>query len=150
MQRITLVAFALLLTGLFADSPMAAEKGKKAKEPEKAKKNDKDPLSKFKDEDLAKIDFCFGEFVKALGNGEVEVVKAFLAEVPKNLAKLDLKKEADRKTFLQAYASLKGAQITASSRFAGGLASVKYAKPDGSQADIRMQNIAGRWKIAGE
>lgn len=136
----------LVFSGVSVDSVHAAEK----KKPTKNQKKSKDPLAKFKADDLARIDFCFTEFVNAIGNKEAEVVKAFLAEVPKNLAKLDLKKKADRKTFLQAYASLKGAQITGSRRFAGGVASVTYAKPDGTQSEIRMQNVAAVWKIAGE
>ena len=42
---------------------------------EKAKTTGKDPLSKFKDDDLAQIRFCFEKFVEAIGTGDAKVVK---------------------------------------------------------------------------
>jgi len=92
----------------------------------------------------------FEKFVEAIGNGDAKVVKAFLAKVPNNLAGLNLDKEADRKTLLQAYASMKGAQINGSRRFAGGVAQANYTDANGNQRTMRMQMVAGCWKMAGE
>ncbi|MCZ7648024.1 MAG: hypothetical protein M5U26_22655 [Planctomycetota bacterium] len=109
---------------------------------------EKDPLDKFKEDDLVDIGFCFQEFVKAVDAGDAAVVKAFLAEVPANLAKLDLKKDADKASFLKQFESYKGAQIVSSQRMAAaGIGMVKYADANGAEKEQRMQNAGGRWKL---
>ena len=80
------------------------------------KEADKDPLAKYSDEDLIKIDFCFEKFCEAIAAKDAKVAAALIDELPKNLAKLDLNKEADRATFLKAFAGFAGAEFTAEAK----------------------------------
>jgi hypothetical protein len=114
------------------------------------KEADKDPLAKFSDEDLVKIDFCFTKFCEAVAAKDAKLAAALIDELPKNLAKLDLNKEADRATFLKSFAGFVGASIVASQRMpAGGLGEVTYTDKSGAEKKQRMQNVGGRWKITG-
>ena len=62
------------------------------------KADDKDPLAKFSEEDLVKIDFCFEKFCEAVAAKDAKTAAAFMDAIPKNLAKLDLTKDADKQT----------------------------------------------------
>ena len=115
-----------------------------------AKAAEKDPLAKFSDEDLIKIDFCFDKFCASIAAKDAKTAAAFLDEMPKNLAKLDLSKDADKTTFLKAFESFVGASITASQRMpAGGIGQVTYTDKGGAEKTQRMQNVGGRWKLTG-
>jgi len=135
--------------GLAAWPALSAEgSGKKEKKAAAKKEKKKDPLARFKDEQLADVGFCFQAFCAAVAKKETALVKAFLFEVPKNLARLDLKKPAGRKAFLKAFAVFQGARIVKHQRVAiGGLAVVTYAGAKGKQKEQRMKNVGGRWKI---
>jgi len=110
----------------------------------------KDPLAKFKEEELSDIGFCFNKFVESIGAKDAETVKAFLSQVPKGLAQLDLKKEADKAAFLKAFEKYAGAQITSSQRMpAGGLGQVTY-QGKGGEKTLRMSLEAGVWKVVGD
>jgi hypothetical protein len=110
----------------------------------------KDPLAKFSDEDLAKIDFCFETFCKAIADKDAATAAALIDELPKNLAKLDLTKDADKTTFLKTFAGFIGASVTASQRMpAGGIGQVTYSDKGGAEKTQRMQNVGGRWKLTG-
>ena len=114
------------------------------------KEADKDPLAKYSDDDLSKIDFCFTKFCEAIAAKDAKVASALIDELPKNLAKLDLNKEADRATFLKAFAGFAGATVTASQRMpAGGLGEITYTDKSGAEKKQRMQNVGGRWKLTG-
>ncbi len=115
-----------------------------------AKGAEKDPLAKFSDDDLIKIDFCFEKFCAAVAAKDAKTAAAFLDEMPKNLAKLDLSKDADKTTFLKAFESFVGASITASQRLAGGIGQVTYTDKGGAEKTQRMQNVGGRWKLTGQ
>lgn len=142
-------AIAILFLAFGLGTALTAAEGGKTEKKDEAK--NKDPLAKFSEENLADVGFCFQEFVKAADGGDAEVLKAFLAEVPKNLAGLDLKKKEDRDTFVQAYASMKGAQIVKHQRIAAaGLAVVTYADSNGAEKTCRWQNVAAVWKFVGE
>ena len=120
------------------------------KKTEEKKLDPKDPLSKFTDEDLADPGVAGQKFFEAIGGGDAEVAKAFLAEVPKHLDKLDLKKKEDREHFLKAFSNYKGATVTKSQRIAAaGVAQVTYDL-NGAEKTMRMQNVGGRWKYVGD
>ena len=107
-----------------------------------------DPLSKFSDEDLVDPAFCFNQFAAALKNKEVAVARAFLHEVPKALAALDLKKEADQATFLKGLSKYAGATAVASQKMGfTGVAEVTFSDASGAEKTVRMQNINARWLI---
>jgi hypothetical protein len=112
-----------------------------------AKKDDKDPLAKFSEEDLVKIDFCFNKFCESIANKDARTAAALIETLPKNLAKLDLNKDADKAEFLKAFASMSGCSASASQRMAGGLGEVTYSDKDGAERKQRMQNVGGRWKL---
>ena len=137
------ICFALCLgLSLFRGSAHAADaKGAKGAE--------KDPLAKFSDDDLIKIDFCFEKFCAAVASKDAKTAAAFLDEIPKNLAKLDLNKDADKATFLKAFDVFVGASIAASQRLAGGIGQVTYTDKGGAEKTQRMQNVGGRWKLTG-
>lgn len=122
------------------------------------KKNDKsgppqkeaaDPLAKFGDENLAKIDFCFDKFCEAVAAKDARVAAAFLAEMPKNLAALNLATDAGKTAFLQVLSGFAGAQCVSSLKLAMGIGEVKYRDKQGQEKSQRMQNSGGRWKLAG-
>lgn len=115
-----------------------------------AKKDDKDPLAKFSDENLIKIDFCFSKFCECISSKDAKTAAAFIADMPRGLAQLDLNKEADKASFLKYFAGFQGASIVSSQRMAiGGLGEVTYTNKAGKQATQRMQNMGGRWKLTG-
>ena len=140
IPKVPLVAFVLLVVWPVWSTASAEEK----------KPDPKDPLSKFSDEDLADPGIACQKFFEAVGSEDADVVKAFLAECPKNLEKLDLKKKEDRAQFVKAYAAYKGANVTKSQRIAAaGVAQITYDK-DGAEKTLRMQNVGGRWKYVGD
>jgi hypothetical protein len=116
---------------------------------ETKKADDKDPLSKYSDEDLIKIDFCFNKFCEAIEKKDAKTAAALIDTMPKNLAKLDLNKEEDKATFLKSFASMSGATATASQRMPGGIGEVTYTDKSGAEKKQRMQNVGGRWKLTG-
>ena len=94
LRYLLLAAFAC---GLASSCYSAEKKEEKTAEKKEEKKVDpKDPLSKYSDEDLADPGIACQKLFEAIGAEEAEVVKAFMAEVPKHLATLDLKKKEDR------------------------------------------------------
>ena len=106
--------------------------------------------AKFSDEDLSKIDFCFTKFCEAIAAKDAKIAAALIDEMPKNLAKLDLNKEADRTTFVKAFSTFEGANVVASQRMpAAGLGEVTYTDKAGAEKKQRMQNVGGRWKLTG-
>jgi hypothetical protein len=112
-------------------------------------KKDEDPLAKFGDEKLADIGFCFQKFCAAVAAKDVPLAAALLAETPRSLAKLNLKKEADKATFLKYFAKFEGAQLVSSQRLAmGGLGQVTFTTKLGKEETQQMQNCGGRWKLA--
>jgi hypothetical protein len=114
------------------------------------KKDDKDPLAKFSDENLIKIDFCFTKFCESIAAKDAKTAAALIADMPRGLAQLDLNKEADKASFLKFFAGFEGASIISSQRMAiGGLGEVTYTNKAGKQATQRMQNMGGRWKLTG-
>ena len=141
MRTRVLFGIGMLALGLCcADSVRAAD----------AKPADKDPLAKFSDEDLAKIDFCFETFCKAIAAKDAKTAAALIDELPKNLAKLDLNKDADKAAFLKTFDAFIGASVTASQRMpAGGIGQVTYSDKSGAEKTQRMQNVGGRWKLTG-
>ena len=148
MRYNLVLALAVLLAGLMVACPAADDK--KDNKEKKEAKNDKDPLAKFSDEDLIKIDFCFNKFCEAVAAKDAKTAAAFIAEMPNNLARLDLGKEADKTTFLNALAGFAGAELVSSQRMAmGGLGQVTYRDKSGKEKTQRMQNVGGRWKITG-
>ncbi len=113
-----------------------------------AQAQEKDPLDALKEEDLVDVGYCFQKFVAAIGEGDAKLAKAFLAEVPAHLAKLDLNKPADKESFIKALSSYKGAQIIKHQKMAmAGIAMVTYADANGGEKELRMQNMGGRWKV---
>ena len=107
-----------------------------------------DPLAAFPDEKLIDPGFCFQKFAEAVSTKNAVLAKAFLAETPKALQGLDLKKEADRTKFLAAFSQFAGAQPVKSQRFAiAGLAEVTYTNAKGTTGTVRMKNMGGRWKL---
>jgi hypothetical protein len=114
------------------------------------KKDDKDPLAKFSDENLIKIDFCFTKFCESIAAKDAKTAAALIADMPRGLAQLDLNKEADKASFLKFFSGFEGANIVSSQRMAiGGLGEVTYTNKAGKQGTQRMQNMGGRWKLTG-
>jgi hypothetical protein len=111
------------------------------------KKDDKDPLAKFSDEDLIKIDFCFNKFCESIASKDARTAAALIEKLPANLARLDLNKEADKAEFVKAFASMSGCSASASQRMAGGLGQITYSDSTGAEKTQRMQNVGGRWKL---
>ncbi len=149
MLRFIVLGF-LALALVFATAA-AEQKTGKQEEKKGEQKDPKDPLSKFSDEDLADPGIACQKFFEAVGGKDATVVKAFLAEVPANLAKLDLQKEADKETLLKAFAAYKGANVVKSQRFAAaGIAQITYSDSNGNEKTLRMQNAGGRWKWVGD
>jgi len=110
-----------------------------------------DPLAKFPDEKLIDPGFCFMKFAEAVNTKDAVVAKAFLAETPKALQGLDLKKEADRAKFVAAFSKYAGAQPVKAQRFAiAGLAEVTYTDANGATGTVRMKNMGGRWKLVAD
>ena len=148
--RVVFVAVVLASTVSAADQKTTKQEEKKEGKQGVAK-DPKDPLSRYSDEDLADPGIACQKFFEAIGAKEAAVVKAFLAEVPANLAKLDLLKDADKETLLRAFAAYKGANVVKSLRFAAaGIAQVTYSDANGNEKSLRMQNTAGRWKWVGD
>jgi hypothetical protein len=112
------------------------------------KKDDADPLAKFGDEKLADIGFCFQKFCEAVSAKDAKIASAFIFEMPRSLAKLDLNKDADKTALLKYLAKFEGAQLVSSHRIAaGGLGQVTYTTKAGKQDTQQMQNCGGRWKL---
>lgn len=110
----------------------------------------KDPLSKYSDENLIDIGFCFQEFCKCIAAKDAKTAAAFIADMPRGLAQLNLDKEADKASFLKFFAGFDGASVISSQRMAiGGIGEVKYTNKAGKELTQRMQNMGGRWKLAG-
>jgi hypothetical protein len=114
-----------------------------------AKKPDADPLAKFTDEELADIGSCFQKFCAAVAAKDAKTAAAFITDMPRGLAQLDLNKEADKASFLRFVAAFDGAQLVKSQRMMGGLGEVTYTDKAGKERTQRMQNCGGRWKITG-
>lgn len=111
-------------------------------------KKAEDPLARFGDEKLADIGFCFQKFCEAVTAKDVKTAAAFVADLPRGLAQLDLKKEADQAAFLKYLAKFEGATLVSSHRIAmGGLGQVTYTTRSGKQDTQQMQNCGGRWKL---
>ena len=154
---------AFVLLGIFCqgNSTLPAAEQKTAKTEEKktvkkeekkeAPKEEKDPLAKYSEEDLLDPGKACQKFFEAIAAKDAAVVKAFIAEVPANLAKLDLQKEADRETLLKAFATYQGANVVSSIRMAAaGIAQITYSDANGKEKTLRMQNAGGRWKWVGD
>ncbi len=129
-----IVACAVLSAGVFA-----AEKPVK-------KEESKDQLAKFSEENLVDIGFCFDEFCKAVASKDAKVAAAFVSELPRDLAALDLNKDADKEKLLKALAKYAGAQIVKSQKMHG-MGQVTYTDSSGAEQTTRMQLAGGRWKI---
>ena len=143
LTKLRLIA-ALVLWASFAC--VCAEERK----PEAKQLDPKDPLSKFTEEDLADPGVAAQKFFEAIDGGDAEVIQAFLAEVPKHLDKLDLKKKEERAHFLKSYANYKGATVQRAQRIAAaGVAQITYDL-NGVEKTMRMQNVGGRWKYVGD
>lgn len=109
---------------------------------------DKDPLAKYSDENLLDIGFCFNTFCQAIVSKDAKVAAALIDELPKDQAKLDLNKEADKLRFLKAYAAYEGAELVSSQKIAiGGIGEVKFKYKNGKDGTLRMQRVGGRWKL---
>jgi hypothetical protein len=130
----------VLLAALLACSTLSAADAKK--------KEEADPLAKFGEEKLVDIGFCFQKFCEAVAAKDVKTAAAFIADMPRGLAQLDLNKEADKASFLRYVAKFDGAQLVSSQRMAiGGLGQVTYTTKAGKQDTQQMQNCGGRWKL---
>jgi hypothetical protein len=105
-----------------------------------------DPPAKCSDEQLVDPGFCFTKFVEAVNAQDAETIKAWLAEVPAHLARLDLKKEAERKTFIAAFAKYENAAIVSYMKLAmAGAAVITYTDKAGQEQTVRFQNVRARW-----
>jgi hypothetical protein len=114
------------------------------------KKEEADPLAKFGDDKLADIGFCFQKFCEAVAAKDAKTAAAFITDMPRGLAQLNLNKDADKASFLKYVAKFEGAQLVSSHRMAiGGLGEVKYTAKGGKEESQRMQNCGGRWKLTG-
>lgn len=121
-----------------------------AKKPAEAKKEDKDPLARFSEDNLVDIGFCFQKFCEAVAAKDARTVAAFIDEMPRGLKQLDLTKEADKAQFLRFFAGFEGAQIVSSHRMpAGGIGEVKYTNKSGKEMTQRMQKAGPVWKVTG-
>ncbi len=136
MKTVILFAAAALACLAWASSVQAAEK----------KDENKDPLAKFSEEQLVDIGFCFDEFCKAVANKDARLAAAFVSELPKDLAALDLSKDADKDKLLKSLAKYAGAQIIKAQKMHG-MGEVTYTDKSGAQQTTRMQLAAGKWKI---
>lgn len=111
-------------------------------------KKDEDPLARFGDEKLADIGFCFQRFCEAIAAKDARTAAALIAEMPRGLAQLDLKKETDKAAFLKYFAKFEGAQLVSSQRIAmAGLGQVTYTSKSGKEETQQMRNVGGRWKL---
>ncbi|MCY3022036.1 MAG: hypothetical protein NTW87_23740 [Planctomycetota bacterium] len=142
MKTVVALAARVLVVALAVS--FAAEAGE-------AKKNEEaDPLAKFGDEKLADIGFCFQKFCEAVAAKDAKTAAAFITDMPRGLAQLDLKKDADKASFLKYVAGFEGAQLVSSHRIAiGGIGEVTYTTKAGKEQKQRMQNCGGRWKLTG-
>jgi hypothetical protein len=139
MQRLWRDVFAAtLMLAVCASLPAADTK----------KADDKNPLSKFSEEKLVDIGFCFDEFCKAVAAKDAKVVKAFLVDVPKSLEKLDLNKDADKEAFIKYFAKFSGANVDSAQKMHG-MGEVTYTDKDGKKQTQRMELQAGVWKMTG-
>jgi hypothetical protein len=137
----------LLALFYFVSCSVHAAEAKPAKENKKTEKAD--PLSKFSDEDLADIGFCFQKFCEAVASKDAKVAAAFVADLPPHLAKLDLNKESDKRTLFSVVSKFEGAQLVKSQRLAAaGIGEVTYSDKSGKEQTQRMKNSGGRWKLA--
>jgi len=128
----------VLALALLAGSILSAAEAKK----------EEDPLARFGDEKLADIGFCFQRFCEAVAAKDARTAAALIAEMPRGLARLDLKKETGKAAFLKYFAKFEGAQLVSSQRLAmGGLGQVTYASKSGKEETQQMQNFGGRWKL---
>jgi hypothetical protein len=139
-----LAAFVTVMVLLSAVASAADAKGKPP-----AKADDKDPLAKFSDENLVDIAFCFTKFCESVAAKDAKTAAAFVSDMPRGLAQLDLNKDADKATFLKGLSQYEGCQVIKSVRLPGGVGEVTYTTKSGKEASMRMQNVGGRWKLAG-
>ncbi|HEY3324162.1 MAG TPA: hypothetical protein VGP72_27170 [Planctomycetota bacterium] len=140
IQRSALLAVLMAIS--FAGTAVAGE----AKKDDKA---EKDTLSKYGDEKLADIGFCFQKFCASVSAKDVKTTVAFIDELPRGLKQLDLTKDSDKKAFFKALEKFDGASLVSSQKMMGGLGEVKFTDKDGKDQSQRMQNAGGRWKITG-
>ena len=109
---------------------------------------DKDPLAKFSDEDLSDPGFCFNQFSAAIKAKDAVLAKAFIQELPRALAILDIKKDADKAKFLAALSKYEGCTATGSQKNAfTRTGEVTFSDAKGAEKKVRMQNIGGRWLV---
>jgi len=142
-MRLALVALLLVCgVGPIAGAAESKPDGKKAAEAAK------DPLAKFSEDDLVRIDFCFEKFVEAIGANDARTAAAFIDTLPRELASLDLNKDADKTKLLAALAKYQGASIVSSLKMpAGGMGEITYTDKSGAQKTVRMQKAGPRWKV---
>lgn len=109
---------------------------------------DADPLAKFSDEELSKIDFCFEKFCEAVGAKDVKIAMAFMEEVPRSMKGLDPKKPADQAAILKQLEKFAGAQIVSSQKLGfTRVGQVTFKTKAGKEDSQQMRNVGGRWKM---
>jgi len=109
---------------------------------------DADPLAKFSDENLIKIDFCFEKFCEAVATKDVKLAMAFMEEVPRSMKGLDPKKPADQATILKQLEKFAGAQIVSSQKLGfTRVGQVTFKTKAGKEDSQQMRNVGGRWKL---
>jgi hypothetical protein len=109
---------------------------------------DKDPLSKYSDEQLAKIDFCFEKFCEAVAAKDVTIAMAFMEEVPRGMQKLDPKKPADQAAILKQLEKFVGASVTGSQKLGfTRVGQITFKAKTGKEDTQQMRNVGGRWKL---
>jgi len=109
---------------------------------------DADPLTKYSDEELAKIDFCFEKFCEAVAAKDVKIAIAFMEEVPRSMKGLDPKKPADQAAILKQLEKFPGAQITGSQKLGfTRVGQVTFKTKAGKEDTQQMRNVGGRWKL---
>lgn len=108
----------------------------------------KDPLAKYSDEDLIKIDFCFQKFCEAVAAKDVVLAMAFMEEVPRSMQKLDPKKPADQAAILKQLEKFVGASVTGSQKLGfTRVGQITFQTKGGKEDTQQMRNIGGRWKL---
>lgn len=109
---------------------------------------DANPLSKFSDEDLIKIDFCFEKFCEAVASKNVPVAMAFMEEVPRSMKGLDPKKPADQAAILKQLEKFVGASIVSSQKLGfTRVGQVTFKTKAGKEDSQQMRNVGGVWKM---
>ena len=109
---------------------------------------DADPLAKYSDEDLIKIDFCFEKFCEAVAAKDVKLAMAFMEEVPRSMKALDPKKPADQAAILKQLEKFPGAQIVSSQKLGfTRVGQVTFKTKAGKEDTQQMRNMGGRWKL---